>query len=362
MSARPGFQTAPAGRDQRRAAFVGLAVLLVAIAILASGVGAMKIGPLQVLAILLRRAGAEIPVPFDAAQEAVLLSIRLPRVLLGLLVGGGLAVAGAAMQGLFRNPLADPGLLGVSGGAALAAFATMVLGPSLSAGFPDMAKIWLLPLAAFAGALAALFSLYGLSRDPRGRVQVPVMLLAGVAVNALCGAGIGLFSWIANDAQLRGFTFWSMGGLGGGSWPALLAAAPVFLAATLLFLRTAHAMNLLALGENEAAHLGVRVERFKRTAIVLCAVMVGTAVSVAGAIGFVGLVVPHLLRMAGGPDHRWLLPASFLSGGALLIAADMLARTVVAPAELPVGILTALVGGPFFLWLVARSRRHLTWF
>ncbi len=356
----PGLRTT---RGKR----VGLLLLTLALAVLVivcAGIGAMEIPPAFVTGILAQSVGITLPAPFsgyDHAQEAVLLSIRLPRMLLGVLVGGGLAAAGAAMQGLFRNPLADPGLLGVSSGAAFAAFAAIVFGSALGARLPAGAGTWLLPVAAFAGALVALLTLYALSRDGRGRVQVSVMLLAGIAVNALCGAGVGLLSWLASDAQLRSFTFWSMGSLGGALWPALAVATPVFIVVAILLTRLARPLNLLALGESDAGHLGVRVERLKIMVIILCALMVGTAVSVSGAIGFVGLVVPHILRMAGGPDHRWLLPASFLGGGILLVGADVFARTLAAPAELPIGILTALVGGPFFLWLLARGRKQGAW-
>lgn len=348
----------------KRVGLLALALFLVALTILCAGIGAMEIPAAYVTGILADAVGLTLPAPFsgfDEAQEAVLLSIRLPRMLLGVMVGGGLAVAGAAMQGLFRNPLADPGLLGVSSGAAFAAFAAIVFGASLGSGLPRWTEMWLLPFGAFSGALIALLTLYALSRDGRGRVQVSVMLLAGIAVNALCGAGVGLLSWLASDAQLRSFTFWSMGSLGSALWPALIAVAPVFLLASWLLARLARPLNLLALGESDAGHLGVRVERLKLGVIILCALMVGLAVSVSGAIGFVGLVVPHILRMAGGPDHRWLLPASFLGGGILLLGADVFARTLAAPAELPIGILTALVGGPFFLWLLARGRKQGTW-
>lgn len=349
---------------RRRIGVAGLSLMLLATMLVGAGLGAMDIPVAQVAGILFRALGLEPPAllaGFDDAQAAVLLSIRLPRVLLAALVGGGLAIAGAAMQGLFRNPLADPGLLGVSSGAALAAFAAIVFGASAHSLLPESFTTWLLPLAAFAGALIALLTLYALSRDASGRVQVPVMLLAGIAVNALCGAGVGLLAWLASDAQLRSFTFWSMGSLGGALWPTLALAAPLIVFATLALARLARPLDLLALGEADAAHLGVRVERLKLGIILLCALIVGVSVSVSGAIGFVGLVVPHVLRMAGGPDHRWLMPASFLGGGILLTIADIAARTWAAPAELPIGILTALVGGPFFLGLLARGRKRALW-
>jgi iron complex transport system permease protein len=344
---------------------VGFLILLLAGALLTgAGIGAMSISPAQVAAILAKAVGIHLPMEFGAGQEAVLLSIRLPRVLLGALVGGSLAIAGGAMQGLFRNPLADPGLLGVSSGAALAAFAAIVLGGALLPHLNEAAHGFLLPISAFAGGLGAILVIYALSREggrEGSRVSVSTMLMAGIAVNALCGAGIGLFAYLATDAQLRSFTFWSLGSLGGATWGSLARVAPVLLLAIAAFARLARPLNLLSLGETEAAHLGVPVERLKILTAALCALVVGAAVSVSGAIGFVGLVVPHLVRMTCGPDHRLLLPASLLGGASLLVAADVAARTWVAPAELPIGILTALVGGPFFLYLLARRRGGRAW-
>jgi iron complex transport system permease protein len=346
--------------QRRRFTLISLVLLLAAAILLGAGAGAMTIPPAQVTAILMKAAGFTPWSGFSGAQEAVLLYIRLPRVLLGALVGGALALAGGAMQGLFRNPLADPGLLGVSSGAALSAFAVFVLGSALPLRLPESLSVLMLPVAAFAGGLCAILAIYALAGE-EGRIRVPTMLMAGIAVNALCGAGIGLFAFLATDAQLRGFTFWSLGSLGGATWKALAVAAPVFIAAMIAFARLARPLNLLALGEAEAAHLGAPVERVKLAVAALCALVVGTAVSVSGAIGFVGLVVPHLVRMTLGPDHRALLPASMLGGASLLLIADLIARTVAAPAELPIGILTALVGGPFFLYLLMRDRGGRAW-
>jgi len=284
-------------------------------------------------------------------HEAVILAVRLPRTLLGLLVGAGLAVAGAAMPGLFRKPLADPGLIGVSSGAALAAVAVIVLGSQGLAVLTQACGPFSLPLAAFAGGLATTLLIYRLaSRD--GHTSVTTLLLAGIAVNALCGAGTGLLTYLADDQQLRTLTFWLMGSLGGATWAevgstALLIAAPLL---ALPFL--APTLNALLLGEAEAGHLGVAAQSVQRLIVALAALAVGAAVAVSGVIGFVGLVVPHLLRLMLGPDHRLLLPGAALLGGSLLLLADLLARTVVAPAELPIGILTALLGGPFFLALL----------
>jgi len=340
------------GRVSLSLTLIVLGVLLLAAVLLNVGIGAVRIPPSQVAAILLGQLGVALDVPYAPQQEAVLLAIRLPRVLLGVLVGAALAVAGAAMQGLFRNPLADPGLLGVSSGAALAAASVIVLGGTLG-----VSGAWLLPVAAFLGGLLVTLLVYRLATTG-GRTAVATMLLAGVAVNALAGSGVGFLTFLADDAQLRDLTFWSLGSLGGVTWRSLAAAAPLMLAAILVLPRFARPLNAFLLGEAEAGHLGVRVEVVKVGTVLLTACAVGAAVSVSGIIGFVGLVVPHLLRLAVGPDHRVLLPGSVLLGASLLLLADLVARTVVAPAELPIGIVTSLVGGPFFLWLLLKFRRR----
>jgi iron complex transport system permease protein len=266
------------------------------------------------------------------------------------------------MQGLFRNPLADPGLIGVSAGASLAAVATIVLEVQVLAWLPQLAGtraalgFYLLPLAAFAGACGTTLLVYRLAREG-GRAVVATMLLAGIAVNALAGALTGLLTYAATDEQLRSVTFWGLGSLGGASWPVVLGLLP-FLTGPLLWLpRLGKPLNLLALGEAQAAHLGLPVTQLKRQLIGLATLAVGASVAVAGSIGFLGLVVPHLVRLVAGPDHRRVLAGSALGGAAVLVLADTLARTLVAPAELPIGILTALLGTPAFLWILLREKR-----
>lgn len=343
-------------RHQRqRLSLLLLVSLVCAVALLSIAIGPVNIPLTDVLRALAGLAG--LPAGEAPPQhEAVILSIRLPRTLLGLLVGAGLAVAGAAMQGLFRNPLADPGLIGVSAGAALAAVSVIVLGGTGLAVVTDALGPFSLPIAAFAGGLATTLLVYRLASSD-GRTSVTTLLLAGIAINALCGAGTGLLTYLADDQQLRTLTFWSMGSLGGATWPAVGTAA-LFIAVPLLALPLlARTLNALLLGEAEAGHLGIAVQQMQRIIVALAALAVGAAVAVSGIIGFVGLVVPHLLRLALGPDHGFLLPGSALLGGALLLLADLLARTLVTPAELPIGILTALLGGPFFLALLLRWRR-----
>lgn len=335
----------------RPSALTLLALLLGAAIVLSLGIGAMPIRPSEVLAILASRLGLG-SAAVDERHAAVLLSIRLPRVLLAALVGGGLSVAGAALQGLFRNPLADPALLGVSGGAVLSTASALVLGLGGVATLFGPAS---LALAAFAGGLLATLLVWRLARGDHG-TSVASLLLAGLAVNALAGAGTGLLLFAANDSALRDIMFWTMGSFGGTTWSSLLAAGPLLLVSCLLMLGLARPLNALLLGESEALHLGVDTQRLKRRVVVLAALATGAAVSVSGVIGFVGLLVPHLVRLVLGPDHRALLPCAALLGATLLVCADALARVVVSPAELPIGIVTTLLGAPCFAWLL-RGRR-----
>ncbi|MFN3273829.1 MAG: FecCD family ABC transporter permease [Paracoccus sp. (in: a-proteobacteria)] len=339
-------------RHLGRAVAMWLMLALLAMSALSLTQGASGVSALRVLGDLL--AGREV----ELTDRVVLLQIRLPRLLTGLLVGAGLAVSGAVMQGLFRNPLADPGLLGVSAGAGLGAIAAIVLGGLLPPAVAAFAGWHLVPLAAFAGGWVAMIVLYGIATRG-GQTSVATMLLAGIALAAMVGALSGLIVYSADDAQLRDLTFWGMGSLAGASWAKLMAAAPVIIAglATAPFL--ARGLNALALGEAAAAHTGIRVQRVKTAAILGTAAATGASVAVSGGIGFVGIVAPHLLRLVQGPDHRWLLVNSGLLGATMLIAADMISRSIVAPAELPIGIITAVIGGPFFLWVLLSNRRVL---
>jgi iron complex transport system permease protein len=347
------------GRAVRRS-LGALAVLLLASFSLAVGQGAVAIAPDAQLAILGRGLGLGLGATPDPVQETVLLAIRLPRAVLAVLVGAVLAVCGASLQGLFRNPLADPGLIGVSTGSALAAALAIVLGGSLLASLSPAAAAWLLPGAAFVGGVATTFLVYAVAaRD--GRCDVATMLLAGVALNSIAGAAIGLLVFLSDDAQLRELNFWMLGSLSGITWERLLPALPFMLVPLVVLPGLGRHLNALLLGETEADHLGFDVENVKRVLIVLVALAVGAAVALTGVIGFVGLVVPHLVRLVLGPDHRALLPCAALLGAALLLLADLLARTLVLPAELPIGILTSCVGGPFFLWLLFRRRAAQGW-
>lgn len=332
----------------------GLAALMLGAALLAVSLGAIPI-PLGRVIAALTGYGAD---PALARDTLVILSIRLPRTLLGLMIGAGLAVSGALMQGLFRNPLADPALVGVSSGAGLAAAGIIVLGDRLLAhlGLPGPLPYPVLPAGAFLGGLGATLGLCALATRS-GHTAVATMLLAGVALGALSGALTGLLTFVSDDRQLRDLAFWSLGSLGGATWAKVAATAPLILPVLVAVPFLGRGLNALVLGEAEAFHLGVPVERLKRACILLVAVAVGASVAATGVIGFVGLVVPHALRLAIGPEHRLLLPASALLGGAFLVLADLVARLVAAPAELPIGIVTALVGAPAFLWLLLGRAR-----
>lgn len=328
---------------------LALALLVVAVAAASLGTGAAAGSPLAIL----RAALAGDPIP--AQDWIIVMEIRLPRLLLGLLVGASLAVSGAVMQGLFRNPLADPGLVGVSAGAGLGAISAIVLGGLLPVALAATVGTALVPVAAFLGGWASTLVLYRVSTRA-GRTSVATMLLAGIALGALAGAVSGVLVYLADDRQLRDLTFWGMGSLSGATWAKLTVAAPVMLAGLLVAPFLARGLNGLALGEAAAMHMGLPVETTKRVAILSVAAATGAAVAVSGGIGFVGIVVPHLLRLFSGPDHGRLLPNAALLGGALLVVADMVSRTVIAPAELPIGIVTAVLGGPVFLWILLRRR------
>lgn len=340
-----------------RLILLGLLGLLVVTCLLSIGIGAVSIAPSEVVSILTSQVGIDLPWSFSTRQASVLMGIRLPRVVLGVLIGAALATSGAALQGLFRNPLADPGLIGISSGAALGATATIVAGHYFLQGVTGWLGYTILPFMAFLGSAVTTLIVYRLSLVG-GRTIVTTMLLAGIAINALTGAATGLFTFVATDDQLRDITFWSLGSLGGATWRAVGIAAPFIILAVILLPMRARELNTFLLGEAEARHLGTATESVKRMIVAFAALAVGASVAVAGMIGFVGLIVPHLIRLLVGPDHRYVMPGSALLGSSLLLGADLLARTIVAPAELPIGIVTAILGGPFFLWLLLRERRR----
>jgi iron complex transport system permease protein len=333
--------------------FVVLGALLLTLVLLSVGIGNLGIPPVEVLGSVLRHMGIDNDIPMTHANgESALWTVRFPRVALAILAGGGLAVGGVLMQGVFGNPLAEPGVVGVSSGAALGASVVIVFSGT-TGGF--LAE-WGAAGAAFVGGLAATCLAYATARRA-GRTEVVTLVLTGIAVNAVAGAGIALMTFLGDTQAREQIVFWQLGSLNGTRWDHVVIVAPLVVIGVVGALVVARRLDLLALGERSARHLGVDVERLRILVIVLVAVITCAAVAFAGIISFVGLVVPHLLRLMVGPGHRVLIPASVLGGAALLLAADLGARTVVDYADLPIGMFTALVGGPFFFWLLRRSNR-----
>ncbi|MEM9249711.1 MAG: iron ABC transporter permease [Pseudomonadota bacterium] len=336
-------------RPRARRATLWLALFLLVVSTASLAVGASGA---SLWAALGKLVSAE---PLSQMEQVVLWDIRAPRLVMGILVGASLAVSGAVMQGLFRNPLADPGLVGVSAGAGLGAITAIVLGGLLPPVLIDRIGNWTIPVAAFLGGWGSTLILYRVSTR-RGRTSVATMLLAGIALGALAGAVSGVLVYMADDRQLRDLTFWGLGSLAGATWTKVFVAGPMIALALAGSLFLGRGLNGLALGEATAHHLGIDVQTLKNAAIMTVAAATGAAVAVSGGIGFVGIVVPHLLRLAIGPDHTTLLPNAALLGASLLLLADMISRVVIAPAELPIGIVTAVLGAPVFLWILLRRR------
>ncbi|MEV8002167.1 MULTISPECIES: iron ABC transporter permease [unclassified Streptomyces] len=342
---------APGVKSSRSTAYLltlGLSLALLAGCLLSAAIGAYNIPLGDVLSSVQHRIGLG-GQALDRVGESVLWNVRLPRVALAVLVGASLGCAGALMQGVFGNPLAEPGVIGISAGAAVGAVASIALGLTFFGN-------WTITVFAFVAGLATVLLVYALSRSG-GRTEVVTLILTGIAVNAFAGALIGLFIFFADNAQITQITFWQLGSLSQATWPKVLAVLPCALAGLLIAPFYSRKLDLLALGERPARHLGVDVERLRIVLVLVVALLTAAAVAVAGIISFVGLLVPHLLRMANGPGHRFLVPGSALGGALVLVAGDLAARTVAAPAELPLGVLTALFGSPFFFWLLRRTRR-----
>lgn len=346
----------------------GLAVALVLVTLVAAGRGQLTIAPGEVagsvmhrldagLEWLLARAGLHVDLPLDvgplpahAQGENTLWLVRFPRVVLAMVVGAALATAGALMQGTFGNPLAEPAIVGVSPGAAVGASLVFVTGA-------NALGEWTVPVAAFTTGLVATLLIYALSRAG-GRTEVVTLILTGVAVTAVAFAIVAFATFVASPEAREQIVFWQLGSLNGARWQAVGVVAPMMAAGLAIAAVLARPLDLLSLGDRAARHLGVHVERVRIAAIAAVALLVGSGVAFAGVIGFVGLVVPHLVRMVVGPGHRVLIPASALGGAVLLVTADLVARTAIPYADLPIGMLTALVGGPFFFWLLRRTRRR----
>lgn len=335
---------------RRRGATLALTAALLVSIVLAVGFGTVAISPAATVKLLAWKLGlASYPEGVSRAAEVILFELRLPRVILAVVVGSALAVSGTVFQSLFRNPMADPAIIGVSSGAALGAIVVLLVG---GAGVLGNLGVY---LAAFAGALATAFLVYRLARIGPA-VQVATLLLSGIAVAAVISAVISLLMAFSGE-QIRSIYFWLLGGLQARGWQAVTTSAPVVAIGLAGALFAAGRLNVLALGDERAAQLGLEVENFKRSMLAAGALLSAAAVAVAGVIGFVGLMTPHILRLVIGADNRRLVPAVILGGATFMVLADLAARTVLAPQEVPVGAVTALLGGPFFLYLLRRTRR-----
>lgn len=336
---------------------IALAIVLAALCVASLAMGAMRIAPTHVLAILASFVGVDLGVPVETAEQAVVRTIRLPRLAMGLAVGAGLASAGATLQGIFRNPLADPGLIGVSAGAAAGAATVLVLGDAWVARLGVPAPV-VVAVAAAVGGWATTLVVYRLATRA-GHTSAATMLLAGVAMNALGFAWIGWMTWIADDAQLRAMTMWSLGSLGATTPAFALWLVPPTVLVAVGMTRLGTDLDALSLGDAAARHLGRQPDRIRRRAIVGASVAAGLTVGVTGLIGFVGLVVPHIIRLVVGPSHGRVITLGLLLGPILVVGGDLVARTAAAPLEMPVGVVMSTVGAPVLLWLLLQSQRGL---
>lgn len=320
--------------------------------------GAFYIPLREVWLNMLHKIGLCRATPIDELYGGVIDLVRWPRTLLGIFVGAALGISGAAIQAIFRNPLAEPGLIGVSAGASLVAASIIAFEAMLFASLGQLFGHYLLAVGAFAGAGIATWVVYRISLHD-GKPHIGTMILAGVAINALAGSLTGLISFLSDEQQLRTITFWMLGSLGGASWEAVWTMVPFVLFAAVGLPFLAKALNVFSLGEQEASQLGQNPQRVKILVIILCTMAVGAAVSVSGIIGFVGLLVPHAVRMLGGSDNRYVLPASALLGSIILTVADLIARTIAIPSEIPIGVVTALLGTPLFLYILIRDKKKI---
>ena len=337
-----------------------LIAILATISIISIVVGPVKISFYQILCIIMSKAGfiSNGNDYFTPIQESVLWDIRIPRIILGTLVGLALASAGAILQGLFRNPLVDPGFIGVSSGAAVGAMIAIMFSSFIISQAYDFLTPFILPILAIIGAFTTTMLIYRMSKVSQ-KTNIMAMLLAGIAINALAGSIIGLLVSISSDSELRSFTFWSLGGLDNGSWRISILSAIFILTSFLTIYRIRKQLDIFMLGDAEAHHLGINVESLKKKLIFIASIMVGISVSFCGMIGFIGLVTPHIIRLFIGPKHKYLIPGSALLGAILLIFSDLISKTVIAPAQLPVGVVTSIIGAPFFIWLIFSQKRRL---
>ncbi|MDR2285117.1 MAG: iron ABC transporter permease [Sphingobacterium sp.] len=343
---------------KKKVIYVVLVALLLIATLASLSLGAFFIPLREVSLNMVKKFGLCAAVPADELYSNVIDLVRWPRTLLGILVGAALGISGAAIQSIFRNPLAEPGLIGISAGASLVAASIIAFEAVLFATLGQLFGHYLLAIGAFTGAGVATWLVYRISLY-EGKPHIGTMLLAGVAINALAGSLTGLVSFLSDEQQLRSITFWMLGSLGGATWEAVWTLLPFVVAALIGLPLMAKSLNAFALGEEEARQLGQRPNRIKMRVIVLATMAVGAAVSVAGIIGFVGLLVPHAVRMLAGADNRYVMPASALLGAVILTIADLIARTIAMPSEIPIGVVTALLGTPLFLYILIRDKKKI---
>jgi len=341
-------------------AFISILIIfLIAVSLASMIIGPVKISIYQVFLIIMDKIGVmNNNESFTAIQESVLWDIRMPRIILGLLVGLALGSAGAILQGLFRNPLVDPGFIGISSGAAIGAMVAIMFSSLILSYTSDFLTPFILPALAIIGAFITTLLIYRMSKVS-GKTNIMAMLLAGIAINALAGSIIGLLVSISSDSELRSFTFWTLGGLDNGSWKVSIISSIFILTSFLTIYKIRKKLDIFMLGDAEAYHLGLNVESLKKKIILIASIMVGISVSFCGMIGFIGLVTPHIIRLFIGPKHKYLIPGSALLGSILLVLSDLICKTVIAPAQLPIGVITSIIGAPFFIWLIFSQKRRL---
>lgn len=336
-------------------------IFLLMVMIMAISLGSVAISPMDILHCVVQKLGINSNYVLDQKTEAIIWGIRIPRVLMSVTVGGVMGICGAAMQGLFRNPLADPSIIGISSGASLSAATVIVLGTTIFASKGIYFQMSALSIATFIGAILATLLIFSLSIH-KGKTLVTSMLLTGIAINSFSMACTGLLTYISDDTQLRTLTFWTLGSLGGANWNSVSLMTMILILCSIVLMRQYKALNLLSLGEREAQYLGVSTESLKRKILLITALGVGTSVALCGMIGFVGLVIPHLVRLMGKADHRYVLPLSAICGANLLCLSDLISRTIKPPTEIPIGVITALIGAPFFLYLLYRQKKQNLFF
>ena len=343
--------------------FIVMPLLLAMISIISIAFGPVEISLKEMFEIIFYNLGlldSNIAASFTQIQEVVFLNIRLPRILLAIFVGVALGTSGAILQGLFRNPLVDPGFIGVSSGAAVGAMIAIMFSQVISYYFLDFLIPFILPLFAMTGAFSTTFLVYKMSKI-YNKTNIMAMLLSGIAINALAGSIIGLFISISSDAQLRSFTFWTLGGLDSADWSIIYLSFFFIFIPFIMVYRMKNQMDVFMLGDAESQHLGLNIELLKKKIILISSIMVGISVSFTGMIGFIGLVTPHLVRLCIGPNHKYLIPGSALLGAILLTLSDFICKTVISPAQLPVGVITSAIGAPFFVWLIINQKRRFSY-